>query len=205
LNDIVTPTADESHGFGRVVALNEACKQLLARSFQVNLLALDAMVQSKRGGGRVRGFDEVSSQMRMWSRDLHAKLEQLGELSAEVVQRTSLLTKEAHVLRLIGEAVRSSGHPGAQRALDECRDARDASSHALAIDWRKIMELLSDLDQLGMMACVLSRSAMIEACGAGPELRTQLDHVSREFYANALSVVEILAAALKAMQQQGNP
>ena len=77
--------AEEQANFNRVAGLNEAAKELVARSYQVNLLALDAMVQSKRGGSSLRGFDEVSSQMRRWSRDLHVELERLAALSRRVV------------------------------------------------------------------------------------------------------------------------
>lgn len=183
--------------FTRVVALNEATKELLRRSFEVNLLALDAMVQSKRGGGTLRGFDEVSAQMRMWTRDLHEKLERLATATGSVVSHMSEATKEAHLLRILEAAARESGDAqirASQRALESRHAAITASARA---DWRKTRDVLDDLDQLGMMACVLARSAMIEATSAGPELREQLDHVSREFYLNSEAVVDILKAALK--------
>jgi len=51
----------ERADFERVISLNEAAKELIARSFRVNLLALDAMVQSKRGGSSLRGFEAFIS------------------------------------------------------------------------------------------------------------------------------------------------
>jgi phenylacetate-coenzyme A ligase PaaK-like adenylate-forming protein len=59
---------------------------------------------------------------------------------------------------------------------------------------------LSDLDQLGLMAMVLSRSAMIEASSGTSEQRAQLGRVSQEFYQNSEFVISLLRSALKAVR-----
>ena len=78
---------------GQVVSLNEASKSLLTRSFEINLRSLNAIVQSKRSGGRLRGFDDVSSQIRTWSRELHQQLEELGRLGRGAVGLASFLIR----------------------------------------------------------------------------------------------------------------
>lgn len=192
---------DEQADFNRVAALNEAAKELISRSYQVNLLALDAMVQSKRGGSSLRGFDEVSSQMRRWSRDLHAELERLAALSRLVVSEVSMTSKEGHLLRLLHRAVDASSNATATRTFGERRSTQLDRQQTLVRLWRKVLDALGDLDQLGMMAVVLSRSAMIEASGGAPEERAQLGHVSREFYRNSEAVVNVLKSAIKEMMQ----
>jgi hypothetical protein len=197
----MTKPETTGHEFDKVVELNEAAKQLLARSFHVNLLALDAMVQSKRGQSSVPGFDAVASQMLGWSRELQALLVKLGQASSIVVSRTSWTAKDAHTLGLLRAAAEQS-QSALGRAVCERLQAECATSVlSLRQDWRHVTSLLSELSQLGMMACVLSRSAMIEACSAGPELRRQLSDVSREFNAHAEAVVDILSALVRAMNR----
>jgi hypothetical protein len=202
VNSASTPVrANENTSFNRVAALNEAAKELIARSYQVNLLALDAMVQSKRGGNSLRGFDEVSSQMRRWSRDLHAELELLASLSRQVVAEVSLASKEQHLLRLLRQAAQGSSSGCATERLLVREAAQLSRENTLARLWRRVIDALGDLDQLGMMAVVLSRSAMIEASSGATAQRAQLGHVSKEFYRNSEAVVNVLKAVLKTMRQ----
>ena len=170
---------------------------LLARSFHVNLRALDAMVQSKRAGGTLRGFDEVAAQMRSWSRDLHRELERLGELGRQVVAQTSLAVKQEHSLRLLTQAAVASGRSDVAQICAERREQHEALDQELNRAWRNVRELLHDLEQLGMMAAVLSRSAMIEAASGSEQHRAQLAEVSREFYANSQDVIDTLQATAK--------
>lgn len=190
-------TEYETRIFARVVILNETAKELIARSFRVNLLALDAMVQSKRGGNSLRGFDEVSSQMRSWSRDLHQELERLGELSQKVVAEASTHCKEAHLLRLLDAAAAQSKNAAAEAALTLHRAEQLVRESEMRRTWRLVRDAVGDLNQLGLMAVVLSRAAMIEASGGSPEQRAQLSDVSQEFYRNAEAVVNALKGLLK--------
>lgn len=194
-------TQVEQRNFERVAWLSEATKELIARSFRVNLLALDAMVQSKRGGSALRGFDEVSSQMRSWSRDLHRELEVLRRLSQEAVSRASRCSKEAHMLRLLGIAARTSGHSAAVRAFELLSAEQLVREADLARTWRRIADVLGDLDLLGMMATVLSRSAMIEAASGTEQQRAQLNDVSQEFYRHSEAVLKVLKGLIKAMKR----
>lgn len=203
----MSTTGDEPIGardrfdFSRVGALSEGAKELIARSHRVNLLALDAMVQSKRGGSGLRGFDEVSSQMRSWSRDLHRELEELSRLGRLVVGYASQSSKEAHLLRLLERAAASSKSSLAADALESRGREQLARALELKRSWRQVRDALGSLDLLGMMAVVLSRSAMIEASGGTAEQRAQLNDVSEQFYRNSEAVVGVLKALLKALEQ----
>lgn len=192
------------HGsdLARVAALNEACKVLLERSFHVNLRALDAIVQSKRAGAALRGFDEVAGQMRTWSRDLHKDLERLVDCSRRVVVSTSMAAKSEHSLRLLSDAARITANARAITVRDQRVQALAELDHHIVRLWREARDLLHDLDQLGMMAAVLSRSAMIEAASGSDEQRGQLGEVAREFYSNAQAVLETLQVALKIARRE---
>ena len=177
---------------GQVVSLNEAAKRLLSRSFEINLRSLNAIVQSKRSDGRLRGFAEASSQIRTWSRELHGQLERLGGLGREAVGLASLFLRQQRTVGLLGPAARSTGHPDAQRALAGAESALASHRASLRAIWRRIADVIDDLNQLGLMACVLSRTAMIEATAAEPAQRAQLQELTREFSLRSDEVVEIV-------------
>ena len=78
-------TLDVGAQLRQLVQLNEGAKVVFTRSHAVNLLAIDAIVRSRLAGDAVRGFAEVSTQMRAWSSDLYARMQSLQESTTDVV------------------------------------------------------------------------------------------------------------------------
>lgn len=174
----------------RVVAVHEGAKAILGDSHQVNLRALDATVRSLRRGSQLRGFAEVSAQMRQWSQELHAAVKQVTAASAEQVNLVSAFEKRMRMLKLLSLA---ASEPDAARLLSQgLTRARsegvelEAAMHKLQ---RRVRGLLEDLQQLGLMACVLSTSALIEAATAGDDAM-DLTLVSRDFAERSQKVTE---------------
>lgn len=114
-------SAARTSAFGWVIALSEASKKLVTHSFQVNLLALAAIVQSRRAGQSLRGFDEVASQMRRWSVDLHTELEKLRGIGREAVSLASQLTKAARLVDILERARGTRADTALERALERRR------------------------------------------------------------------------------------
>lgn len=187
-------TSPETKLFERVVILNEGAKDVLRRAFQVSLHALDATVRSRRAGGSLRGFDEVSSQMRQWSRELGVELERLASLTREAALQTSQAMIANRTERLLRAGLEGlGGRPEfAEDALARVSESREAYADRQRKNWRAIAATLGDLNQLALMACVLARSALMESAYASAELRQDLTHVSREFYQNTDHISDIL-------------
>lgn len=193
-------SAARTSAFGWVIALSEASKKLVTHSFQVNLLALAAIVQSRRAGQSLRGFDEVASQMRRWSVDLHTELEKLRGIGREAVSLASQLTKAARLVDILERARGTRADTALERALERRRHSVEELDARIAGARRRLIGCVDDLCQLGLMATVLSRSAMIEAATASPLLREQLSQVSREFYTNADWVIGELQRLQKVLR-----
>ncbi len=79
--------------FQNVVALTETTKVLLTHSFRVNILALDAMVQSKRGAGACAASMKSRPKCEPGAATLDTQLRRLSQLSTLIVVRTSLATE----------------------------------------------------------------------------------------------------------------
>ena len=189
-----------TQGFEHAVALNEAAKHLLELAYRVNLLAIDAMLQSKRGGALLPGFDEVSAQMRRWTHDLRQQLEGLNGQCRDMVTGTSRLFRQARLFRLLSQAVERSKDASLSavwmRERDELASLRAANDR----DWLRLLRSLEDLDQLGTMAVVLSRSAMIEAAAGDETQRALLGQVSAEFQEHSRSAAQTIRSVLRALR-----
>ena len=185
----------------RVVAVHEGAKAILSDSHHVNLRALDAMVRSLRAGAELRGFAEVSTQMRQWSRELHAAVEQVTGFSAEQVSMVSAFEKHRRLIKLLTAA---SEEPAAKRllsqALTQAKIETEQTDAALKKLKRSVRSSLEDLQQLGLMACVLSTSAQIEAA-AGGSSADDLALVSRDFAQRSEKVTENIRQMLASDQQ----
>lgn len=185
---------------GRVVQVNEAAKQLVDCAFEVGLLALNATLQSERYGGSLRGFADVSRHMKSWTHDLDVLLVQMRDDARTSVRAASVLIRQCHVADRLELAAHQAEEQSPLRASSGMRAAAERArqqvvdgKRALDAHWRRVFEHVRDLNRLGLMAVVLSRLAMIEAqCGNGERVRSDLSHVSQQFYAHSESVVSVL-------------
>jgi hypothetical protein len=184
--------APRNSGLQVVVALNEASKAMSEHSFEVRLRALDALMRSvKNTGAALPGFREVSLQMRQWSDDLSAQLEELRKICAEAVGAESRQRTLDRRARLLTEASRQCAHGELQVCVDAFVLKEKTSRRARRKQLDVTIEQLTALKQLGLMAIVLARTAMIEATAAQPEERVVLSQVSREFGEHAQAVLKL--------------
>ena len=192
--------ASHTEELSQVVALNEASKSLLRHSLEINLHALNAIVQSKQSGERLRGFDEVCGQIRGWSRQLHAQLEALGGLGRDAVLTASGFLRHRRIVALLAAAAAETRRPEIATVVKDAQAALCARQEALRLLWRRIVEAVDDLKQLALMASVLSRSGMIEATAAESAERARLEEVAHDFYVKSEQVVGIVRLLGKSMR-----
>jgi len=187
---------------GRVVAVHEGAKAVLSDSHHVNLRALDAMVRSLRAGAELRGFAEVSEQMRQWSRELHAAVQQVTSFSADQVGMVSASEKRRRLVKLLSETCRE---PSANRllapALERAQQESETADAALRQLRRRVRATLEDLQQLGLMAMVLSSAALIEAAAGGGRRAVDLTIVSKDFAERSEKVTENIRRMLLSDRQ----
>ncbi len=175
-----------------VVALSESTKQLRRYAFEVGLSALGAIVRSSRAGDQLRGFKEVASQMRGWSAELANLVEALNVRCAQSVRLESDLLRRTRLLTLFEQAAGGSHARQLMAAAHEREScALRGAREQLARSNSGLLELLEQLVQLGMMASVLARAALIEAGSGGEHERNELSIASREFASYAERVNDV--------------
>ena len=182
----------------RIVASHEFAKSVLFHSHQVNLHALDAIVRGIQGGSTLRGFAEVSNQMRNWTRELHAAVSALTELSAQQVHLFSDFVKKRRLITLLTAADGGGDESAALRA-SVGRQAAELEAAALELKRlrRRVRNALEDLVQLGLMARVLSSAAMIESMAGDTEQRSELMHVSKGFAERSEQIADLIRLMLR--------
>lgn len=178
------------NGLLEVVERNEAAKRMRTSGAQVRLRSLDAVIRSSRiHSQRLAGFREVSQQMRQWSDELELELEKLVVQCASEVRiesnRRNRLRRERLLHRALGGRPRSDGK----------RD-REAPNAAYRRSVRETVIQLERIGQLGLMAVVLSRTALFEAVNAHGEERAILVHAANEFRVHAESVSHLATSLL---------
>jgi hypothetical protein len=193
-----SPAAANGADLSSVVHVNEAAKQLVAAAFQVDLLALNAIVQSERCGGGLRSFEEVARHMKLWASELRTHLHALAADTSETVREVSTLLLRRRVARLLGEAARGSDVPGIVAASRAATARVTQQERAASRAWARLAGHARALKRLGLMACVLSRLAMIEAESGGSRgEREALVEAAKAFNRNAEHVAGVVQALVE--------
>jgi hypothetical protein len=183
----------------QIVDLSERAKSIRGFAFEVSLSALGAIVRcSVAGENRLPGFNAVAVQMRHWSRDLEAAVQQLNASIAARVLLITELVRSSRQQALLRAAQERTGN--ALLISDACR--RVAEHHAgLEVQLRgadsDAGEVLAAIEQLGMMASVLSRAALIEAASGASGQRDALTVASKQFATYADAVNDAILALVR--------
>ncbi|MDP2804639.1 MAG: methyl-accepting chemotaxis protein [Gallionellaceae bacterium] len=174
-------TANPTSGLHRVVKTNEEIKKVIRISSGVNLVAINAMLVAKRSGERSRGFAVVSSELRIFSRNLESAMTGLGTLIFELVRDAAAMQKQqqerAHFLHIgaQGKPLCDQVAPALARVDGRIRETGDE----IGKDWHKLRLQLNRVLQLCEAGGSLSRSAKIEAVYGG-DMSTTLKQVANQ-------------------------
>lgn len=183
----------------RVVKANEDIKKVIRISSGVNLVALNAMLIAKRSGERSRGFAVVSSELRLFSRNLDAAMNGLGELIFSLVRDAAAMQRQrqqhSHFVAVMktNKSVRKWAEPTLARV-----EARmGVVEEEIRRDWQRLRLQLNRVLQLCESGRSLSRSAKIEAVYGG-DMSTTLKQVASQIEAT----VDEIFSTLKLLRMQ---
>lgn len=178
-----------------VVELNEAAKTIRRYAFEVSLSALGAIVRSSHAAAQLRGFNEVASQMRGWSRDLENAVVHVNTLTGQRVRWVSDWTRASRLLRLLEKTRQALNDSSVitARIEDEARLVMQLGAELRRVD-DQLDDALDEIGRLGLMASVLSRAALIEVASGGSAEQAELTVCSKEFSAYAERVNDAVTA-----------
>ena len=163
-----------------IVRINEEIKRVVAVSFKINIMALNAIFLAKRAGTAALGFGVLSNELRVFSQDLRTCMESLTALIHNCVNEVSVVLQDIRFSRLMREAVEMSPHypaQGVMKTRDQLSLTHMRQLASLRIQLRRALE---DAFQMVELGGVLAKSAKIEAA-YGQAFAPSLAQVSGEF------------------------
>ena len=199
-------THDHS-GLLRVVGINERIKGIAATAFQVNMMALNAILLARRAGRMALGFSVLSNELRDFIRRIEGAMGRLTELTQETVRDVSQQARQAQIQRSLRSAeVQLARHDHADpSALNQVLASRTrlaglGTERAAALR-KSMLSTLDDAWQLGQHGQVLARTARIEATYGG-EFAGALTQVALDFDATIHEIIALIVA-LRAYVEKG--
>jgi hypothetical protein len=182
----------------RVVGINEQIKRIAATAFQVNMMALNAILLARRAGRMALGFSVLSNELREFIRRIEDAMARLGALTQETVRAVSQDARQEQIHRCLRLAEVQLKRHDLRRAaaLTQVLESRGrlagmraGRSDALR---RSMLATLQDAGQLGQYGLVLARTARIEATYGG-EFSEALVQVAVDFDATINEIIRFVA------------
>ncbi len=185
-----------------VVHLNEGIKSVIAISFRINLMALNAILLASRAGESAVGFGVIAKNLRALSVELTQLMHEIeGKASASVqLISESLRRKRRHnLLRMAGNAT-SREIPALLDSLRNHAEQLDGNRKRIGDLRASLLEQLGDSSHLCTFGIAISRAARIEAA-YGADFSTQLAEVSRDFDDTIQTILPALEKLCSAMRE----
>jgi len=180
----------------RIVRINEEIKRVVAVSFKINIMALNAIFLAKRAGTAARGFAVLSNEFRSFSEELRSSMAALTSMVYSCVNEVSMVLQEMRFTRLLQEASQLSSHASLAPMLRRRGLENVTHQENLARLRSQLRRALDDAFQMVELGGVLAKSAKIEAA-YGQSFAASLSQVSGEFD----HIVEEIRASLESLRR----
>ena len=180
----------------RIVRINEEIKRVVAVSFKINNMALNAIFLAKRAGTAARGFAVLSNEFRSFSEELRSSMAALTSMVYSCVNEVSMVLQEMRFTRLLQEASQLSSHASLAPMLRRRGLENVTHQENLARLRSQLRRALDDAFQMVELGGVLAKSAKIEAA-YGQSFAASLSQVSGEFD----HIVEEIRASLESLRR----
>lgn len=179
-----------------IVEITECVKAVVWAAHRINLLALNAMLLSRRAGEAAVGFGVVSNELRGFSQLLSQQMHKLQEVSFESLENVSAALKRGHLQQLLQRAqAQLDGNEQGQVAVALANQHRQdqAFEGRMASQRQRLGGYLEDANQHCLYGDVIARFAKIEAAYGGAFHR-QLAEIAFDF-------TELVAGVLPQMNR----
>ena len=193
--NIVVNSHSQTMKLGRMTQINEEIKKVTLLSFEVNLVALNAMLVTKRAGERSRGFGVVSSELRKFSSKLREAMGNLGVRIFGLINDVASMQKLIHQMALLqrvsgenGEIHKFMRSPivNKEKLLVELRQSMEEEQDRLLLQVRRTLKLCD-------MGTALVRCAKIESVYGG-NMSGSLKQVASQIEGTIEEILGILTA-----------
>ena len=198
------PTHKTSSGeLAGFVRLNEGIKGVVLIAFQINIMALNAILLAHRAGEVALGFGVISKELRSLSVELTGLMQELSNDAYLAVNLISDLLRQERRYRLLKKATDLVANPSP--ALRDVMLRREEEFSLITQRVREVrlrlLDRLEDARKLCQFGTAISRSAKIEAA-YGREYGRALAEVSQEFDQKIQNILPSIESLCTGMQRR---
>ncbi|MBE9609416.1 hypothetical protein [Chitinilyticum piscinae] len=169
-----------NQALNQMVQMNESIKLVVNIAFRINLMALNAILLSRRAGDLARGFGVISQELCSLSVALSENMRQVSAHAFHSVAHLSVGLRRQHRMDLFVRTHQQQTDARIDAVLQEGADFLSRSHEAAAHEEAQLHHLLEDAEQLCLFGIALSRSAKIEAA-YGASYSSALREIAQEF------------------------
>ena len=151
----------------RIVRINENIKTVVTQARRINLLALNAILLSRRAGKLALGFGVISDELRTFSKDLTTTMRVLMNLSYGSVAIVSQFQRYSHVNYILQTTEKASQHQLVRQRLAFSNKKLAELETGLNKVYQDLARYIDDAETAGRFGSVIARSLKIEATYGG--------------------------------------
>jgi len=184
----------------QAIRINNGIRQVVEASRQVNYVALNALLISRKAGAGSLGFAVVARELRSMSRDLEKYMNQLDQVISHLVRDVAATISRTRQLDYMHAALRTCHQPPAcmARTLAGMRTRIAEREDEIARDWASFSFSFDRAMRLSELGGVLSRNAKVEAAHGGA-MANALRLVAEEIEKHVGRVAELLQGLRRLM------
>lgn len=173
-----------------IVRINEDIKKIVRLARKINILALNAILVSRRAGNVALGFGVISDELRSFSKELTTIMSKLTELSYASVQVVSQHQRYHRINRLMTLASENIDTLSIEKQLSTSNARVEVLVNNLREGYQRLQKLVNDADEGSRFGSVISRSLKIEATYGG-NFTQLLSQIAVEFgdYIDAIPAI----------------
>ena len=186
----------------RTIIVNEEIKRIVATSAEMRLAAINAMLTAKRSGEKSLGFAVVSTELRIFSRQLDGYMQSLAELISGLIYSVARMLNQLRMQRIVQTAMDQSKKAGVYIEKLAClkMEHMQIARQGIVKEWDVLTLHILRAERLCGTGVALSRSAKIEAAHGG-DMASTLGQVAVQIEGTVGSMRTILMS-LKARVEQ---
>ena len=186
----------------RTIIVNEEIKRIVSASAEIRLAAINAMLIAKRSGEKSVGFAVVSTELRVFSRQLDGYMQSLTELISGLIYSVARMLNQSRMQRIVQTAMDQSKKAGVYIEKLAClkMEHMQIARQDIVKEWDVLTLQILRAERLCRTGVALSRSAKIEAAHGG-DMASTLGQMAAQIEGTVGSMRTILMA-LKARVEQ---
>lgn len=174
-----------------IVWINEDIKSVVKLARSINLLALNAIILSRKAGNVALGFCVISDELRLFSKTLTQTMQTLMQLSYTSVQTVSLYQRHLRMNKLMNLASQQIADTACKVKLQHNAERAILLRNNTIKTYESLQNHLMEAEEASRFGSVISRSLKIEATYGG-DFSRMLMQISLDFTLFIDAIPEII-------------